>query len=183
MNSPKKTRIRFPLAKKIEMLDLAKQGKPRPEICKSYGISPSTLQNFIREEAKLRSEFEKNKNSKRCMIRNSPHYNLEQSIVKWIHIVRDKNVAISGPMVEEIRRFLNHVLTQWTRTFQTLGNWSHHYLKIVAKNSRSSRIFLDSNLPLQYNLGIWNIVTAHLYTINLINAIHAKKKSSHSNAV
>ena len=28
MNSPKKTHIRLPLAKKIEMLDMAKQGKP-----------------------------------------------------------------------------------------------------------------------------------------------------------
>ena len=127
MNSPKKTRIRFPLAKKIEMLDLAKQGKPRPEICKSYGISPSTLQNFIREEAKLRSEFEKNKNSKRCMIRNSPHYNLEQSIVKWIHIVRDKNVAISGPMVQE--KALEFAVLCGKKEFNASNGWLDRFFE------------------------------------------------------
>ena len=111
------------------MLDLAKQGKPRPEICKSYGISPSTLQNFIREEAKLRSEFEKNRNSKRCLIRNSPHYNLEQSIVKWIHIVRDKNVAISGPMVQEIRRFFESRSNTMDSDFSNIGKLESSLLK------------------------------------------------------
>ena len=64
------------------MLDLLKQDKPRPEICKTYGISSSTLQNFIREETKLRRDFEKNGNAKRCMIRNSPHFNLKQHLRK-----------------------------------------------------------------------------------------------------
>ena len=58
------------------MLDLMRKGKSRPEICKTYEISPSTLQNFIGEEAKLRRNFEMDGNAKRCMIRNSLHFNL-----------------------------------------------------------------------------------------------------------
>ena len=52
------------------MQDLMRKGKSRPEICKTYEISPSTLQNFIGEEAKLCRKFEMNGNAKRCMIRN-----------------------------------------------------------------------------------------------------------------
>ena len=127
MNSPKKTRIRFPLAKKIEMLDLAKQGKPRPEICEAYGISPSTLQNFIREETKLRSDFGKNGNSKRFMIRDSPHHNLEQSLVKWIHVVREKKVALTGPMVQE--KAIEFATLSGEKDFTASNGWLYRFQK------------------------------------------------------
>ena len=71
-----KTQIQFSLVKKIEMIDLMRNGKSRPETCKTYGISPSTPQNFIGVEAKLPRNFEMNGNAKRCMIRNSLHFNL-----------------------------------------------------------------------------------------------------------
>ena len=83
MSSPKGKQIRFSLAKKIEMLDLVKKGKARTEICREYGLAPSTLQNFLRDEKKVREEFEKNRDSKRQMIRKSPHHDLEQALVKW----------------------------------------------------------------------------------------------------
>ena len=65
MNSPKSTRVRLTLAKKIELLDKIKEGKSRAELCRLYGIAPTTVHSFIKEEAKLRTEFEKNGNSKR----------------------------------------------------------------------------------------------------------------------
>ena len=101
MNSPKMTRTRFALSKKVEMLDLFRGGKSRNEICQSYGILPSTFQNFLREETRLRAEFEKNRNSKCLTIRNSPQNKLEQALIKWICIVREQKIALSGPMVQE----------------------------------------------------------------------------------
>ena len=83
-NSPKNTRVRLFLAKKIELLDLIKEGKPRPEICQAHSIATSTLHNIIKEETKLRSEFEKNGNSKRLALRFSLNHEFEQSLIKWV---------------------------------------------------------------------------------------------------
>ena len=65
MNLSKSTRVCLTLAKKIKLLDKIKEGKSRPELCRLYKIAPTTLHSFIKEEAKLRTEFEKNGNSKR----------------------------------------------------------------------------------------------------------------------
>ena len=101
MNTPKKTRTRFALSKKVEMLDLFRGGKSRNEICQSYGILPSTFQNFLREETRLRAEFEKNRDSKCFTIRNLPQNELEQALIEWICIAREQKIALSGPMVQE----------------------------------------------------------------------------------
>ena len=92
MNSPKTTRVRFSIAKKIELIDLVKQGKSRPELCKQHGIAPSTLQNFLRDEKKLRAEFENNRDTKRQKVSLSPFHELEQRLVKWIHVVRNQKI-------------------------------------------------------------------------------------------
>ena len=101
MNSPKGKRTRFSIAKKVEILDLVKKGKSRVEICKEFGLAPSTLSTFLRDEKKVREEFENNRDSKRNAIRVSPHNELEQNLVKWVHIMRENKVSLSGPMVQE----------------------------------------------------------------------------------
>ena len=60
MNAPKATRVRFLIAKKVELLDLFRKGRSRTDICRDYGIASSTLFNFIKDESKIRGEFEKN---------------------------------------------------------------------------------------------------------------------------
>ncbi len=49
MNSTKSTRTRFTIAKKIEVLDLVKD---------EFSLASSTLFQFIKNEKKIRDEFE-----------------------------------------------------------------------------------------------------------------------------
>ncbi len=49
--------------------------------------------NFSRDEKKVREEFEKNRDSKRQMIRKLPHYDLEQELIKWIRMAGDLKIA------------------------------------------------------------------------------------------
>ena len=95
MNAPKATRVRFLIAKKVELLDLFRKGRSRTDICRDYGIASSTLFNFIKDESKIRGEFEKNRDSKRQMIKNAPFHELEQALVKWIRVVREKKIALN----------------------------------------------------------------------------------------
>ena len=78
MNSPKNTRVRM-----------------------SHGIAPSTLHRIVKEETKLRSEYERNASSNRLSLRTSPHMELESSLIKWIRVMRDRKIALSGPVVQE----------------------------------------------------------------------------------
>ena len=48
---------RFSIAKKVEILDLVKKGKSRLEICKKFGLAPSTLQTFLRDEKKVSKQL------------------------------------------------------------------------------------------------------------------------------
>ena len=84
MNSAKSTQTRFTIAKKIEVLDLVKNGKARTEICREFSLASSTLFQFIKDEKKIRDEFEKNRNSKRTMIKNSPFHELEQALIQGV---------------------------------------------------------------------------------------------------
>ena len=58
MNFAKSTRTRFTIAKKIEVLDLVKDGKARTETCRKFSLASSTLLQFIKDEKKIRDEFE-----------------------------------------------------------------------------------------------------------------------------
>ena len=48
---------------------------------------------FLRDEKKALEEFEKSRDSKRKIIRKSPHYDLEQVLIKWIQMTGDLKIA------------------------------------------------------------------------------------------
>ena len=80
------------MQKKIEILDLVQKGKKKKEVCLLYSLAPSTLSTILKNEKQLREEFEKNRDSSRLILRKSPHYELEQVLVKWVRTMREKNV-------------------------------------------------------------------------------------------
>ena len=84
MNFLKGKSTRFLIAKKVEILNLVKKGKSRVKICKKFLLAPSPLQTFLRHEKKV--EFENNRDSKHNAIRVFPRNELEQNLVKWVHM-------------------------------------------------------------------------------------------------
>ena len=95
------SRFRFTIAQKVELLDLVKKGVPRPEICRTYNIPSSSLCNFLREEPKIREVYEKNGNPNRLCLRKTPYHQLETELAKWISAVQERNIPISGPIVQD----------------------------------------------------------------------------------
>ena len=121
MESPKMKRTRFSIAKKVEILDLVKAGKPRTDICREFKIAPSTLYTFLKDEGKLRKEFESNKNANRTLIRNSPFHDMEQGLIQWVRTVRDNKIALSGPMVQE--KALEFAKAMGIKDFTASSGW------------------------------------------------------------
>ena len=127
MTSPKNKRIRFSIAKKVEILDLVRKGNPRTDICRTYAIASSTLFDFIKNEKKIRDEFESNRDSNRRLIRASPFQELEQAVVKWFQVAREKKVSVSGPMVQE--QALIYAKEMGLNDFTASGGWLDRFKK------------------------------------------------------
>ena len=123
----KQTRFRFSIAQKIELLDLVKEGKPRTEICRTYNIPTSTLHQFLKDEVRIREEFEKNRDPNRSMIRNSPFHHLEKALVQWIRAIQEKNIPINGPIVQE--KALEFAEAMGVKDFHASGGWLDRFKK------------------------------------------------------
>ena len=90
MNSPKATRVHLSIAKKkIEVLDFVKKTNFKKEVCLRYNLAPSTLSTLMKNEKKLRDEFDKNINTQRSTLKRPRHEDLEASLVKWVTLVRN----------------------------------------------------------------------------------------------
>ena len=73
----------------------------KKEVCLRYNLAPSTLGTIIKNEQKLRDEFDKNSNSQRLTLRRSRFEDLEAALIKWITMIRENNIALNGPLVLE----------------------------------------------------------------------------------
>ena len=85
--------------------------------------SRQTLQTFLRDEKKVK--FENSRDSKRSTIGVSPHNELEQNLVKWVHIMRKNIISISGPMVQE--KTMEFAKAMKVTNFVTSNGWSDRF--------------------------------------------------------
>ena len=127
MTSPKSTRVHLTIAKKVEILDLIQAGKKKKEVCLLHNLAPSTLSTILKHESKLRDEFDKNRDSSRLLIRKSPHSDMEQHLVKWIRTVRENNVALDGPLVQE--KAMEFASLMGLTDFQATQGWLARFKK------------------------------------------------------
>ena len=88
MNSLKSKSTRYSIAKNVKILDLVKKVKSRVEICKKYGLAPSTLQTFLMMR-------------KKWSLKATVTQNATLELVKSIHIMRENKILLSGPMMQK----------------------------------------------------------------------------------
>lgn len=102
-------------------------------IAKKYGIAPSTLTGFIKDEAKIAEEFSRNKSRKRAREPGLPE--VDKALLIWFTSSRDNKIKVDGLMLkskaEEFAKKLGNDefkasdgwLTNWKRrnevTFKT----------------------------------------------------------------
>ena len=90
------------LTEKIKTIDEVMQGvKSKSLIARDFGIAKSTLLTFLKNEDKLRSDLSTEGNTKTAKIVKRPKFgNLNQCLVQWFKQMRDKNIPISGPLIQ-----------------------------------------------------------------------------------
>ena len=152
MTSPKTKRTRFTIAKKIEILNLLQNGNARSDVCRQYSIASSTLFQFIKDEKKIRSEFETNRDSNRQMIKDSPRHTLEQALVKWVHVIRERKIAIDGPMVQE--QALKFAKEMGITDFTASNGWLDRFKKREKLDFKACLFFFFFHFPFSHLLSL-----------------------------
>ena len=122
----KSTRFRLTIAQKVELLDLFREGKTRSELSRFFNIPPSTLSQFIRDEAKIREEYTKF-DPNRLAVKESPYRPLESALVKWIELIHEKNIPINGPIIQE--KALELAEVTGVKGFTASNGWLHRFKK------------------------------------------------------
>lgn len=95
------------LETKIKILTDVKQGVPRQEIMKKYGVKRSTLSDYVKNEAKIFEAFDSGKfTGKRKRLRTAAHPKLEEALLRWITDARNAQLPLSGPLIcQQAERF------------------------------------------------------------------------------
>lgn len=88
------------IIQKVALLDMLKEGMTRRDISDMYGLPSSTLHDVIRNEHRIRKEFESDRDSTRKLIRESPFNCIDQIVVKWIRASKQKHIYLTGPLVK-----------------------------------------------------------------------------------
>ena len=69
-------------------------GKTKSQIAAKYGISKSTLSTWLKNKDKVYEATTKGSNSKRQRLRLGTFANLDQTMFKWLLVVRSRDVAV-----------------------------------------------------------------------------------------
>ena len=96
----KSTRFRLTIAQKVELIDLFNEGKTRSYLSEFFNIPLSTLGTIIREQDKIRNEYESH-NPNRLCAKSSPYQPLESALLKWMDAALEKNIPINCRLVQE----------------------------------------------------------------------------------
>ena len=85
------------------------------------------------------------------MIKNSPFHALEQALVKWIHLVHEKKIALNGPMVDRFKKRENLEFKAITRC-RSLNDWTAVTNAKLSRNGPLYSIFLSLFLKVGLSL-------------------------------
>lgn len=95
----KQQRKSFALQTKYDIVKRLQGGVKQAEICKEMCLSKSTVATIWKERNNVLYNFE-NENVKAKKIKKSVHDNLDKSLLKWFSQQRDKNITISGAVLQ-----------------------------------------------------------------------------------
>ncbi|GBM38509.1 hypothetical protein AVEN_24599-1 [Araneus ventricosus] len=87
------------IKEKILILHEMDKGVKKKDISLKFGIPPNSLSTIIKNRDEIQNYKSSNSCSKR--LKTYVYEAVDETVLKWIHTMRDKNVPISGPFIIE----------------------------------------------------------------------------------
>ncbi|XP_033227960.1 jerky protein homolog-like isoform X1 [Belonocnema kinseyi] len=138
--SKEKKRPRLSFKEKHEVAGQVKAGVSKQEILQKYGISDKTYRRVIARESELNNKVKRYQFLNKKSAKTSDNMVLEDALMEWFKIARDKGDPMSGPIMQEKARIFNEKLNG-SQTFKASNGWLERFKKrygIKLKGEKSS---------------------------------------------
>lgn len=90
----------FSIAEKVSIIERLESGAAIADICREMTISQSTVSTIWKSRAQINQKF-LNDVTKSKKIKTSQHQDIEKALLEWFKIQRNRNIPISGPILQE----------------------------------------------------------------------------------
>ncbi|XP_033227962.1 WD repeat-containing protein 46 isoform X3 [Belonocnema kinseyi] len=118
--SKEKKRPRLSFKEKHEVAGQVKAGVSKQEILQKYGISDKTYRRVIARESELNNKVKRYQFLNKKSAKTSDNMVLEDALMEWFKIARDKGDPMSGPIMQEKARIFNEKLNG-SQTFKIMA--------------------------------------------------------------
>lgn len=142
----KRKRNDLTLSDKYEVVKQLEKGVKQVEICKQMGISQAQVSRINAKKDVIRQSIEANANSQRKRVRTGKDAEVEKALVEWFKNARQRDIPLSGPILEEKAK---HLATQMDKPdFTPTNGWLERWKarnNIVYKKLHGEK--KDSDIP------------------------------------
>ena len=95
------TRVQHCLQTKVKAIAAAETGQKKSLVAARFDVKPSTLSTWLKQKDHILAEFHKNKPvPSRKRFRPPKYPAVDEAVYEWFKSARDKNLPISGPMLQ-----------------------------------------------------------------------------------
>jgi hypothetical protein len=138
------TRRELSLEDKINLIKKKEQGVSHRELCDSFHISIGAVSNILKRKCEYTNDYETNKNKKvKRKYKHDFSQEINDNVYEWFVAQRAKNIAISGPILQEYARQIGNKFNNsekfkasngWLEKFRTRYNIS---FRVISGESRA----------------------------------------------
>lgn len=96
----KRKRVCLNMSDKVQILKDIDCGIRKKHVAVKYGISPSSLSTIFKNRHQILAQSEEIE-SGRKRVKKCKFQDLEQSMLKWVKLAKEKNLPLSGRMIQE----------------------------------------------------------------------------------
>ena len=108
---------------------------PKAKVALKYGIPKNTLSTWLNDKEKIFDAVKKGNNSKRQSLKEESFGNLDQTIFKWLLIIRNVDVVVPALILKT--KAMEFAEKMNAKDFHRLDSWSGHWKKRYKKSFKT----------------------------------------------
>lgn len=114
------------VAEKVALLKDVDSGVRKKDVALKFGIPPSTVSTIIKNRESVLKTHE-NVGADRKRSKTCKYDDVDEAVLKWVTMLRDKNMPVSGPLIKE--KAVEYAKVLGHEEFQASSGWLDKFKK------------------------------------------------------
>lgn len=114
------------LSDKVKLLEDVDKGMKKKDVAIKYSIAASSVSTILKNRSAI-IEHESSVNVDRKRVKQCSYENVDTVVLKWVTMIRDKNLPLSGPMIQQ--KALDFAKDLGHSNFQASVGWLDKFKK------------------------------------------------------